>query len=271
MHLPGEHPEYLDLLFDSCRTAGDTLYAYLQDTGRVVDIFVGNQCERFVPGNHLLRLNSGQVELHLGDRVGIVLQPGDWFTIPDQSGCPLSYECEESGSLCIIPPSALQNALRAEAFSQSFTRMLMLQTQALTLAYTSASRYGTRPDTGFRRYHAGEIIIEQDAASDQVFTLMRGCARVEKSGVNVGSIVEGDIFGVFSALVDGPYTADVVAETDVTVMSVPSSQFIQLIQAQPETFMRLLRTLSRNIQELNDRLIMELRDRGPSGTHTASS
>lgn len=264
MHLPGEYPESLDLLLDSCRAAGDVMHSYLQDTGRPVEIFPGNRCERVVPGGQLARLNRGHIELRLGERVGVVLQPGDWFMIPEQPDWPLSYECEEAGTLSLIPPSALQNALRSDSFSQSLVRMLMLQNQALTLACTAASRYGARPAAGFRRFRAGEVVIEQDTLSDQVFTLMRGRARVEKSGVSVGSIVEGDIFGVFSALVDGHYTADVIAETDITVMSVPSNQFIQLVQAQPETFLRLLRTLSRNIQELNDRLIAEVRKNASS-------
>lgn len=42
-------------------------------------------------------------------------------------------------------------------------------------------------------------------------------------------------------------------------MSVPSDQFIRLVQAQPETFMRLLRTLSRHIAELNERLLSEIK------------
>ena len=259
MYLPGEQPEMIDLLLESYAAAGAALHGFLATSATTIEIFPGNRCEQLAPRGHLIRIVRGAIDVRLGDRVGIVLQPKDWFLIPDQPQWPLSYECEEKGCLEIIPAETLALALESSELARHYTAMLMAQNQALTLAYAFANRHGLRPTAGFRRFAAGQIMIEQNTASDQVFTLMRGRARVEIGGMTIGSIQEGEIFGVLSALVGAPHTADVIAETDVTVMSVPSDQFIRLVQAQPETFMRLLRTLSRHISELNERLLTELK------------
>lgn len=262
MYLPGEQSDAIDLLLDSCQESAESLHEHLAASAQTIDIFPGNRCEQVVPADHLVYLRRGAVDVRLGDRVGMILQPGDWFLIPGETAWPLTYECEEKGSLAVVPPEALQAALQSGDFAVAYTRLLLLQNHALTLAYAHANRHGLRPAAGFRRFSAGQVVIEQDTASDQVYTLMRGRARVEIGGLTVGSIQEGEIFGVLSALVHAPHAADVIAETDITVMSVPSDQFIRLVQAQPETFMRLLRTLSRHISELNDRLLKELkRDR----------
>lgn len=265
MYLPGEQPEIIDLLLDTCQASGQVLHDHFSELAQKIDLFPGNRCEQIAPAEQLICLTHGAVDVRLGDRVGMVLQAGDWFLIPNHDQWPLTYQCEERGSLAVVPREALQAALQSSEFATAYARLLMIQNHALTLAYAHANRHGLRPTAGFKRFSAGQVIIERDTASDQVYTLMRGRARVEISGLTVGSIQEGEIFGVLSALVHAPHAADVIAETDITVMSVPSDQFIRLVQAQPETFMRLLRTLSRHISELNERLLDEIR-RGKSKT-----
>lgn len=270
MYLPGEQPQTIDLLLDSCKASAQALRGHLTAPLQKLDIYPGNRCEQIAPYNQLLYLNRGAVDVRLGDRVGMVLQPGDWFLIPDQPLWPLTYECEEKGYLEVVSANVLNAALQSGDFATVYTRLLLLQNHALTLAYAHANRHGLRPTAGFKRFSAGQVVIEQDTASDQVYTLMRGRARVEIGGIAVGTIKEGEIFGVLSALVHAPHAADVIAETDITVMSVPSDQFIRLVQAQPETFMRLLRTLSRHINELNERLLVELKRDKPSSSDNHS-
>lgn len=257
MYYPGEQPSQVELLLEHYHTACDQLAQQLEGDG--VQTFPGSRCEKVVPAGSLVRIHRGTLDVKLGDRVAMILQTGDLFTLPPLGDWPLNYESEESGTLEIIPHKELEQRLADAAFARAFTRMLLLENQLLTLVYANANRYGLRPSAGFLRHQAGTRLIAHGTPSDQVYTLMRGRARVELEGRQVGTVEEGEIFGVLSALVDCPHTADVVAETDVTIMSVPSQEFIRLVQAQPETFMRLLRTLSRQIGELNRQLVDSLK------------
>lgn len=258
MYLPGDQPEQIESLLESharlCRRidlGGSTLD---------VALMPGGDCSDIVPPGRLARIQGGSIEVRQGDRIAFILQNGDLFLFPPHwEQWPLAYIAEEAGELSVFERGTLDQALDNSEFASLFTQLLMLQTMTLTLAYASANRYGMRPKAGFERRRAGALLIEYGSPADEIFTLMRGQARVELEGVEVGRIHEGEIFGVLAALTNGPRSANVIAETDVTLMTVPADQFMRLVQAQPETFMRLLRTLSRQITDLNQRLVAALR------------
>lgn len=263
MYIPGDQPEALDALLDYYHglcESGPTL-----PEGLGLPLLPGKNVEGLAAGC-TLQVQEGVVDLLYEGRIAIILQPGDLFTIPDQVAWPISLRSEESGALRLITPNELQRALQSPEWAWFHTRLLTAQNQALTLAFAASNRHGIRPTAGFRRLKAGTVIIREATASDEVFTLMRGSARVEVGGHIVGRVEEGEIFGVLSALTDGNHSATVIAESNVTLMSVPSEEFISLIQAQPETFMRLLRTLSRHIDDLNRQLVEAVNHRAGSST-----
>ncbi|WP_097461953.1 Crp/Fnr family transcriptional regulator [Mangrovitalea sediminis] len=267
MFLPGLQPDQIDTLLEEYAALSGTLA--LESETPDIPVLPGSDCTSLLPPGELVRLTQGTVEIRHGDRVAMILQAGDYFLIPATSDqWPLRYHCEEPGTLSLIGKTVLENALENAVFAQRFTRLLMTQSLVLTLAYAVANRYGLRPKAGFQRQPAGSRLIAQGTEAHEVYTLMRGRCRVEVAGIQVGSIEEGDIFGVLAALTGSPRTADVIAETDVTLMAVPRDQFIRLIQAQPETFLRLLRTLSRHIDDLNQRLVDSLRNQRPRPVST---
>ena len=258
MYLPGEQPEQVEGLLERY----ETLCSQIDLSGPTQNITLmpGGNCSDIVPPGRLARVLRGSIEVRLGERITFILQPGDLFLFPPRwEQWPLDYVAEEAGELALFKPGTLDQALDDSEFAARFTELLMAQTLTLTLAYASANRYGVRPKAGFERRGAGSLLIEFGSPATEVFTLMRGQARVELEGVEVGHIHEGEIFGVLAALTNSPRSASVVAETDVTLMTVPADQFLRLVQAQPETFMRLLRTLSRQITDLNQRLVAALR------------
>lgn len=262
MFLTGLQPDQIDSLLEECAALSESLT--LVGDQPDVPVLPGSDCTTLLPPGELVRLVQGTIEVRHGDRVAIILQAGDYFLVPAISEqWPLRYHCEEPGALSLISQKALDAALEDATFAQRFTRLLMTQSLVLTLAYAVANRYGLRPKAGFQRQPAGTLLVRQGTEAEEVYTLMRGRCRVEVEGIQVGTIEEGDIFGVLAALTGGLRTADVIAETDITLMAVPRDQFIRLIQAQPETFLRLLRTLSRHIGELNQRLVESLRNQRP--------
>jgi len=254
MYFPGEQPSQIEALLEAYDRLCQTID--LDRQGTRIPLLPGSDCRQIVPRGQLARVTRGSIETRLGERIAFILQPGDFFLFPGASpDWPLDYIAEEAGELQTVDRQTLDERLADPALASRFTELLLLQTQILTLAYASANRYGIRPKAGFQRQSAGAVLIEAGMPATEIYTLLRGQARVELDGIVVGQIEEGEIFGVLAALTDSPRSADVIAETDVTLMAVPADQFIRLVQAQPETFMRLLRTLSRQIASLNARLV----------------
>jgi len=265
MYIPGDQPDALDALLDHYHGLCETRPTLPE--GISLPLLPGKNVEGLAAGS-TFEVREGVVNLLYGDRIAIILHPGDLFTMPEQLHWPITLRSEESGALHVITPKELQQALQSPDWAWLYTRLLTAQNHALTLAFAASNRHGVRPTAGFRRLRSGDVIIREATATDEVFTMMRGTARVEVAGHTVGRVEEGEIFGVLSALTEGNHTATVVAETNVTLMSVPSHEFISLVQAQPETFMRLLRTLSRHIGDLNRQLVAALertsgKDAGP--------
>ena len=257
MYLPGEQPRALEPLLERYERVCQTMEPI---TGSHLQLMPGSDCAAPLTAGQWVQVLQGAVEVRMGDRVAVILQPGDLFLIPPiEPDWPLAYVAVETGVISLLDRMALASALDDSDFARHLAELMMLQNTAMTLAYAAANRYGIRPKAGFQRLEAGTVLIESGSPPGEVFTLMRGRARVELDGVELGYIEEGDIFGVLSALTDSPRNATIVAETDVTLMAVPGDQFIRLVQAQPETFMRLLRTLSRQMGELNQRLVDALR------------
>jgi|GEM_PF-635456 hypothetical protein len=262
MYIPGDQPDALDALLDYYHGLCESAPSLPE--GISLPLLPGKNVEGLAAGC-TLQVQEGVVDLLYEERIAIILQPGDLFTVPDHSAWSITMRSEESGALRLITPNELQRAHQSPDWAWFHTRLLTAQNQALTLAFAASNRHGMRPTAGFRRLKAGDVIIREATASDEVFTLMRGSARVEVAGHAVGRVDEGEIFGVLSALTQGSHTATVIAETNVTLMSVPSDEFISLVQAQPETFMRLLRTLSRHIDELNQQLVGALNHKPEAG------
>lgn len=266
MYIPGDQPEQLDQLLDhyhQCCRALDGL-----PVSTTTPLQPGKARNDFLPGQ-LIRVRDGVLDVIYDNRISLILQPGDIIQLPALHDWPLQLRSEDSGTLELIREDGLKQALTDADFAYQYTQLLTSANQALMLAFAASNRHGMRPQAGFRRLSAGSTIVRQGGVSEEIYTLMRGHAVVRIGNTIVGSIHEGEIFGVLSALTDNTHSADVIAETDVTLMSVPRDEFIQLIQAQPETFMRLLRTLSRHIGELNERLLAALQEAPDSG-HSAS-
>lgn len=255
MYIPGDQPDALDALLDHYHELCETRPNLPE--GISLPLLPGKNVEGLAAGS-IFEVRDGIVDVLYEDRIAMILQPGDLFTMPAEVSWPLTLRSEESGALHVITPQGLQRALQSPDWAWLYTRLITAQSQALTLAFAVSNRHGLRPTAGFRRLRAGDIIIREATATEEVFTMMRGRARVEVAGHTVGRVDEGEIFGVLSALTADNHTANVIAETNVTLMSVPGHEFVSLVQAQPETFMRLLRTLSRHISHLNQQLVTAL-------------
>ena len=83
-------------------------------------------------------------------------------------------------------------------------------------------------------FTAGRLLTEEGAHDYAFFVLERGRARVERDGQTVGSLGPGDVFGEMAFFGDGRRTADVVAETDGSVLVMFGTRFREMQATMPE-------------------------------------
>jgi small-conductance mechanosensitive channel/CRP-like cAMP-binding protein len=103
------------------------------------------------------------------------------------------------------------------------------------------------------RFGRGERVIEEGAAGDSMFILLRGNAHVSvaKNGapIRVGVLRAGDCFGEMSLLTGEPRTATVRAEGDCEVLEISKPVMSELLHHAPECLDQLSELLARRKME----------------------
>ncbi len=105
----------------------------------------------------------------------------------------------------------------------------------------------------WRRHAAGAMLIDRDELGGDVLLLIEGTARVLDTGpdgreVTYDVVETGAVLGELAALDGGGRSASVVALTDGLSAALPASAFRELLRAQPEVALGLLRRLARSLR-----------------------
>jgi len=111
----------------------------------------------------------------------------------------------------------------------------------------------------WRRYKAGEIVVDYEDESSDIYFIISGEVRVlirtmAGKEIILGETKVGQFFGEMSAIDGATRSANVTALTNSEVCIVPMNVFRELIFASPTICERLLRLLTARIRELNARL-----------------
>ncbi|MCB9539617.1 MAG: cyclic nucleotide-binding domain-containing protein [Myxococcales bacterium] len=85
-----------------------------------------------------------------------------------------------------------------------------------------------------RVFEAGAVVLAEGDASDAVYYVVEGTARVEQGGVVVAHLTPGATFGERGALFDTPRTATVTAATRLATRRVPAAAFGAWARAHPQ-------------------------------------
>ncbi len=207
--------------------------------------------------NRFFRVRSGLLYVEIEQRVTHVLQDGDFAGIDLPQGDPLpDCFCEDPTLLDTYDRETWQEHLRNNAeLSAAWNAYLLSLVALFSRALGQIIKDHHRPQAGFLRFRPGETILSKGDEPDYVYTLMKGGARVEIDGIEVGLVAEGEIFGALAALTGTTRGASVVASVQCTVMAVPKEQFSAMIQAHPETCLHLMQSMARTIDDLNSRCL----------------
>lgn len=103
-----------------------------------------------------------------------------------------------------------------------------------------------------RRVAAGERIIEKDTVGNEFFVIASGSVSVERDGVRIKSYHAGDFFGETALVLDQGRTADVVARTEVEMVTLDRHGFLYLLRGTdiPSRLVRLARAREERSWEL---------------------
>lgn len=130
---------------------------------------------------------------------------------------------------------------------------------SLSHSYQLLMAYFSRQDTDylpeFREYKKDDIIIEEGTEGDEVFTLVKGTARVMSNGEDVGEIHKDEIFGALAALTNTPRVATIVATSDCDTLVATRENFRSILDTRPDIVQKLIQDMARTIVSSNERII----------------
>ena len=109
-------------------------------------------------------------------------------------------------------------------------------------------------------FSAGNVIVERDEEDQSVYFIMYGRVHVlnySSAGriVTYSSLAEGGMFGEMAAIDGLPRSAWVCAVNDCMVIKISKEIFVSFLQKNPKFSMAVMRKLSKNLRELDERLV----------------
>ncbi|MCW9013882.1 MAG: cyclic nucleotide-binding domain-containing protein [Gammaproteobacteria bacterium] len=138
---------------------------------------------------------------------------------------------------------------------QAWTQYLMNLIQSYQILMCHHKKQEQQFHPVIRHFDKGATIIQQGSKDNDVFTLMSGSAQVLVGETVVGEIKRDEVFGAIAALTDTPRTATVKAESQCSVLVVPSTQFKELLSSRPDTMAKLVEDMARTIISSNEKIV----------------
>jgi CRP/FNR family transcriptional regulator len=101
------------------------------------------------------------------------------------------------------------------------------------------------------RFTAGETIAAEGTRGVGFFIIGEGTVRYSVHGEDVGQGGPGDYFGEIALIDDGPRTATVMADTDVTAYGLASWEFQPLVEENAALAWELLQGMAKRLRAAN--------------------
>lgn len=100
-------------------------------------------------------------------------------------------------------------------------------------------------------YAAGTVVIEEGQKGGRFFLVLGGRAKVLTKGRTRRHLAPGDFFGEMSLIDGSPRSATVVAETDLTLLTIASWNFMAILQESWPMTRKVMADLCRRIRSLD--------------------
>ena len=113
-----------------------------------------------------------------------------------------------------------------------------------------------RPLMGTASYDTGQVVLREGEPNDRIHFILEGRVEIEKGGVVLASLGEGDTFGEMEFLDVMPAAATVRAVSPAKVATISNRALHELSKASMRAFamvvMNLARDLSRRLRRMDD-------------------
>ena len=94
-----------------------------------------------------------------------------------------------------------------------------------------------------RTYAPEDVIVREGSSGTALYIVLRGRARVERSGDTLGELSPGDFFGELSLIEEHPRTATVVAVDETECLLFSAWEFTALLEEHPQIAVPIMKAL----------------------------
>jgi CRP-like cAMP-binding protein len=138
------------------------------------------------------------------------------------------------------------------------------------------------PSRHLASYPDGEPIFTQGEKGDEMYIVQEGHVEIVREGergeiVPLATLGRGDFFGEMAVLEGAPRTATARSRGGCKVLPLRGALFVEMLQSDPETTLRIMRKLCGRIRELQGRLgehgapVTVVGEAAPAVTHDAAA
>lgn len=120
----------------------------------------------------------------------------------------------------------------------------------LPLNYDLLLRLGAKSKT----FDAGEKVFLEDDFGTGLFVVKSGRVDVITYGTVLENVRAGGIVGEMALIDDGPRSAAAIAAEPTEVLAIDKRTFLELIRAEPEFALHVMRVLTNRLRRMNKQL-----------------
>jgi len=140
--------------------------------------------------------------------------------------------------------------MQTEVFSELFPLLAAANPETLDWLLSVATEH---------EYPTGRAVLMEDAWGNAVYFVVSGWVKVRRhsgTGEEVSTLAilgRGDFFGEMAILDESPRSTDVIALSNVRLMSISAQRFIQTLFKDPQLHHRMLQLMVRRLRQTNFR------------------
>ncbi|BAU12188.1 cyclic nucleotide-binding protein [Leptolyngbya sp. NIES-3755] len=140
--------------------------------------------------------------------------------------------------------------MQTEIFSELFPLLAAANPETLDWLLSVATEH---------EYPTGRAVLMEDAWGNAVYFVVSGWVKVRRhsgTGEDVSTLAilgRGDFFGEMAILDESPRSTDVIALSNVRLMSISAQRFIQTLFKDPQLHHRMLQLMVRRLRQTNYR------------------
>ena len=103
-----------------------------------------------------------------------------------------------------------------------------------------------------KNYKAGEVIYNINDPADKIYLIHNGKVRVKsKMGLNLGVLIEGEMFGEVGPIIEERRTVTVIAETNCTLKEIDDATIHNKLDSADPVLVGIIRGLALRIGDAN--------------------